>query len=431
MSPLAGGTEKIIVVDDDPMVGDLTQSLLQEAGYDADLISDSRAVIAAVKAKLPALVILDVLMPGIDGLTLCRMIKEDPDLSAVKVCIVSGKSFEADKARAGRLGADLFIEKPYKVETFAEKIRELLGVPAVTHRAETETPPAFPDATPPGTGIFSVAIWGCRAQPQPQAPASRYGRHSPCVSVEFDGRLFVFDGGSGLNALAEDLAKTARHDVLWMFLSNFQPDHTAGLERFSFLRRPGTIFHLSGSNDPEKSLHAMAEETFGTEPGAAPVAAEIQLYEMIEESYEILPGVRVTCFYANHPGTTLGFKLVTKGRTFIYCPSSELYGEAATALQDYDEKLGALCAEADLLIHDARYVDSDYQERKNQGHSSVKNSVDFAARFGIKELLLFNLDASYSDAALDAVALEVAGQVADKGYTLRCSLAREGQRLTV
>lgn len=430
MTPLAGGTEKVIVVDDDPMVGDLTQSLLQEAGYDADLIADSRAVMAAVKAKMPDLVILDVLMPGIDGLTLCRMIKEDPELSSIKVCIVSGKSFEADKARAGRLGADLFIEKPYKVETFAQKIRDLLGAPASPAEPQPVSP-LHPPSKLAQPAVFNISIWGSRAQPKSPAAASRFGRRSPCVSVEFDGRLFVFDGGSGLDALSADLAKTSHHDVLWLFLSNFQADHIEGLSRFSFIRRPGTILHLSGANDPEQNLHAMAEETFASQPGMAPVAAEIQLYEMIEETYEILPGVRLSCFYANHPGTTLGFKLAYNGRVFIYCPNSELYGEAATALQDYDEKLGGICTDADILIHDARYIDADYQERKNQGHSSAKNAVDFAARFGVKELILFNQDASYSDASLDGIARETQTQIADNGYSLKCTLAREGLTLTV
>src|SRR5947209_4420954 len=120
---------EILVVDDDPIGGSLTTTLLQEAGYDAQLVSDSQAVIAAVKAERPGLVILDILMPGIDGLTLCHSIKQDPELQDTKVIVVSGKAFAEDKEKALRFGASLFIEKPYSLETFSRGIRDVIGAP--------------------------------------------------------------------------------------------------------------------------------------------------------------------------------------------------------------------------------------------------------------------------------------------------------------
>src|ERR1039457_2388673 len=103
---------EILIVDDDPIGGSLTNTLLKEAGYETQLISDSRKVMAEVHAQRPGLVVLDILMPGIDGLTLCHMIKQDPALSDTKIIMVSGKAFQAEKERAMRYGANLFIEKP-------------------------------------------------------------------------------------------------------------------------------------------------------------------------------------------------------------------------------------------------------------------------------------------------------------------------------
>jgi len=77
--------QKIIVVDDDPLVGDLSSYLLTEAGYDVQVVQDSTKAIEAIKSFKPVLAILDILMPGIDGLTLCRQIKTDPELKDMKI----------------------------------------------------------------------------------------------------------------------------------------------------------------------------------------------------------------------------------------------------------------------------------------------------------------------------------------------------------
>lgn len=431
--------EKILVVDDDVLVGDLTMFLLKDAGYDAELVQDSLMAISAIRAKRPDLVILDILMPGVDGLTLCRQMKSDPDLKSIKVAIVSGKSFGEDKERALRYGADAFIEKPYHVDSFAKKIAAIL---AKSGSAQIQTPQApaapaqsIPQAPPPPAqdleSVFKVKIWGSRGRSRTANPApSRYGRQTPCVSVEFDEHLFIFDAGSGITALGEEVLKTGRHKDQWLFLTHFHQAHIEGLSTFPCARAEGGTLSISGANDPEKSLQAMVEETFQKSAALGPVTADIQLYELLEETYEILPGVKLTAFYANHPTTTLGFKLVVRGRVFVYCPDSEIYGDAATALQDFDEKTGKLLAGADLLVHDGRYTDADYENHKNEGHSSFLNAIEFAARNKIKRLALIHQDDSYGDEVLDQMAKDAAALIAEKGLALECVLAREGLEIS-
>jgi len=151
----------------------------------------------------------------------------------------------------------------------------------------------------------------------------------------------------------------------------------------------------------------------------------------MEQTYEIAPGVAVTSFYANHPGTTLGFVLETKGRKIVYCPDSELYGERATALQDYDDRLSKICAGADLLIHDGCYTPEDYHTIRNSGHSSCLSAVHMAGRSGVKRLLLFHMESQYSDQVLDRMGVESARVIAEKGYALECALAREDFKIGI
>jgi CheY-like chemotaxis protein len=424
---------KIVVVDDDPVVGTLTKELLLEAGYEVQLISDSLQALDAVKRESPILVVLDIIMPGLDGLTLCRQLKNDPQTKDIRVVMVSGKAFHADRQRAKDYGAELFIEKPYNVEKFAQQVKDLVASAAPSPEAAGPKPVEL--GPPPGTAgtVMTATVWGCRSlSPEKRGERSKYGRATSCVSLEVGGELLIFDAGSGLNALSAQLQKDGRYKTLWLFLTHFHQDHVEGLGGFSCLRAPGFTLNIGGINDPDKSLADKVAEVFDAAPGKyGPVSAPIELYEMTEDTYEILPGIQVTSFFANHPGMTLGFMVESGERKFVYCPDSELYGERGTALQDYDEELGKICAGADLLIHDARYTEEDYRTRLDNGHSSWRSAVEFAGRNKIKRLVLTHHDDQYSDAVIDSVAAAAARLVAEKGYSLELAMAAEGLKIGI
>ncbi len=418
--------QRVLIVDDDPIAGGLSRELLEDAGFAADLLTDSAGTLETLKEKAYEVAILDILMPGIDGITLCRKIKGDPETASVRVVIVSGKTYKIDKERALQAGADLFIEKPYKVESFARQIAEVACRPAPSPALEARIGTALIPAQQPA---LEVAVWGCRS-PGPASEASRYGRRTSCVSVEAGGRLFIFDAGSGIEDLGQELVKEGRHKELWLFLTHFHKDHVEGLGAFACLYGDYAL-HIGGTPEPHQTLEGMLRELLESSQDPRPLTAPIDLYELREESYEVLPGVTLTSFYANHPGTTLGLVLETQGRKLAYCPDSELYGESATAMQDYDEKLGRLLKGADLLIHDGRYTVDDYLTLKSNGHSSFANAVDFAGLNEVKRLLLFHHDSQYSDPDLNRIAAEAARMISGRGYRLQCELAREGLRIGI
>jgi ribonuclease BN (tRNA processing enzyme) len=122
----------------------------------------------------------------------------------------------------------------------------------------------------------------------------------------------------------------------------------------------------------------------------------------------------------------MGYLMQFAGRRIIFCPDSEIYGDSATALQDYDEKIGRICMGADLLIHDARYSDEDYQNHKNEGHSCLTSTVEFASEREIERLILFHSDPSYDEAKLDEMEKTAAGMLDEKGSVIDCKVARDG-----
>ncbi|MBI5629945.1 MAG: response regulator [Elusimicrobia bacterium] len=421
---------RVLVVDDDAIAGGLSKELLIEGGFETDLLTDSLAALETLKKSRYDLVLLDILMPGIDGLTLCHKIKTDPALAALKVVMVSGKSFEADKERARQYGADLFIEKPYNVETFAQEVAEVLG------RSQKAAPqpggaPAAQILSAPQP-VLEATVWGCRSHSAKKAASpSAYGWHTPCLSVETKNAFLIFDGGTGLKPLGEHLVKKGGPKELWMFLTHFHPGHAEGLGAFACAHSPNYKLHIGAARDPDKELADMVKESFELSLGDASLEAEIELYELREETYEILPGISISSFYANHPGTTMGYALELEGRKLVYCPDSEIYGEYATAMQDYDEKLSKICAGADLIIHNARYTPQDYRTLRNHGHSSFDSAVHFAGRNAIRRLILLHHDEQYKDADLDRIAADSQEIIAEKGYDLQCAMGREGLKVSI
>jgi CheY-like chemotaxis protein len=103
---------KIIIVDDDPLIGMMLEDLLSDTGYKCLHILDSRKAQDAIRQEMPDLILLDLMMPGVDGMTLCRLLKEDPKTRNIKIIAISGNPDKDEHQRILQLGADAFMPKP-------------------------------------------------------------------------------------------------------------------------------------------------------------------------------------------------------------------------------------------------------------------------------------------------------------------------------
>lgn len=121
---------EIVIVEDDPAAGSLLTELLEHSGFTTDLVQDGSQALSVVKSNRPRLVILDIMLPGLDGLGVCKAIKRDLALRGTKVIILSGKVFAVERERVSRAGADLFIPKPFDVQGLSRKVVDLIGPPA-------------------------------------------------------------------------------------------------------------------------------------------------------------------------------------------------------------------------------------------------------------------------------------------------------------
>ncbi len=125
---------KILAVDDDDSIRELLELQLTRNGYEALTAADGRE--ALDKASGADLILLDVMLPGIDGFEICRRLKADPVLRAVPIIMLTAKAEEIDKVLGLELGADDYLVKPFS-------IRELLArVKAVLRRSQNNQPAA-------------------------------------------------------------------------------------------------------------------------------------------------------------------------------------------------------------------------------------------------------------------------------------------------
>ena len=117
---------RILIVEDNPVNLELMVDLLSSRGYEVHMCGDGREVLRLAKAHHPDLILLDINLPNIDGLTVARMLREDPETQAIAILAVSAYSMVGDKERMLEVGCDGFIPKPIDIGTFFATVSTFL-----------------------------------------------------------------------------------------------------------------------------------------------------------------------------------------------------------------------------------------------------------------------------------------------------------------
>ena len=116
----------ILLIDDSEMHVSTLIKLLEVRGYSAEAVLNPAEALSVIESRNPRLVILDIMMPGIDGLSLLKKIKENPATSDVPIIVFSGKMFPPEKKKALALGAEKFLIKPMSSADLLEELKPFL-----------------------------------------------------------------------------------------------------------------------------------------------------------------------------------------------------------------------------------------------------------------------------------------------------------------
>jgi len=119
--------KKILVVEDEESLLKLQSILLTIRGYTVEGVMDGQSALEAVKTMNPDLILLDIMLPKIDGFEVCRQVKANEATRHIPVVMLTAKKSMEDRAKGEQAGADFYITKPYKASVVIETIQRLLS----------------------------------------------------------------------------------------------------------------------------------------------------------------------------------------------------------------------------------------------------------------------------------------------------------------
>jgi len=123
----------ILIVEDDPDIAQLLEHYLRKAGHSVERLSSGSLVLPAVRHRPPDLVILDLMLPGMDGLLVCQAMRAEPATAAIPIIMLTARGDESDRVSGLELGADDYVTKPFSPKELTARVGALL-------RRATRTP---------------------------------------------------------------------------------------------------------------------------------------------------------------------------------------------------------------------------------------------------------------------------------------------------
>jgi phosphoribosyl 1,2-cyclic phosphodiesterase len=253
---------------------------------------------------------------------------------------------------------------------------------------------------------LNVTLWGTRGSLADAGPQTvRYGGNTACVEVRgSDETVLVLDAGSGIRRLGTNLDPSVRRvDIL---LTHLHMDHIQGLGFFAPLYQTGMEVHIWGPPSATQGLRSRLARYMS--PPLFPVLirdlpCDLTIHDAPRGEFRI----GELCIEADlvcHPGPTMGFRISEGDAVVTYLPDHEpVLGQPRMPLPPRWTSGYDLARDADLLIHDAQYADSEYLTHVGWGHSTISQAVRFAVITRARRLVTFHHDPAHDDGTLDSL----------------------------
>ena len=403
----------VYIVDDDAYIMELAATLLTDAGYRVKSNTSSRQALEEIIEQIPDIVILDIMMPELDGLELCTKLREQPELAETTIIMLSAKAYESDRSRAYQLGASGFIEKPLDAKTFIQQVEKIAAKP------------------------ITITFWGVHGTlPVPGEHTIRYGGNTSCISIALSKeRLFIFDAGTGIKKLSDHLMAAANRTITAkIFISHPHWDHINALPFFAPLYKSGNDFEIYGPAQGDRSMEDLISAQMDNVYFPITIkefCANVSFKDLREDTYQI-DGIEVQTLLLTHPGHCLGYRINHQGRSICYMTDNELYPEISSSYSAHDKgRLVNFAANADILITDSTYFDQEYLSKEHWGHSCLSEVARFAHQANVKQLYLFHHDPAHSDSDIDSKLEFVKKKLTKMGSKTVCIAPKENDTITL
>jgi phosphoribosyl 1,2-cyclic phosphodiesterase len=266
-----------------------------------------------------------------------------------------------------------------------------------------------------------VRFWGVRGSiAVPGEATMRYGGNTSCVSVDLGNRLLILDAGTGILNLARAIENDGRDITL--LITHPHADHVAGFPFFTPLYDEERCVNVFDFTDGD--VHWSPIEMYDG------LYSPVRLHQAVAVCRRVLGpnceglrdlGFDAHCIALNHPGGAWGYRIMDGDRSFVYMTDNEL--DASDPRTSFDAFV-EFCRGAEVLCHDAQYLDGEIPAKTGWGHSTVTRVCDLAVAAGVRRVVLFHHDPGRTDAALDGIASFASDRLAAHG--IHCDVAWEG-----
>lgn len=285
-----------------------------------------------------------------------------------------------------------------------------------------------------------LTVYGSRGiLPAPYINMMKYGGNTSCYMIRLENDMVVFDAGTGIRKLAEDLLRYKRLHKIHLFISHAHADHVSGLPYFLPLYAPEFEVHIYG---PAANTDDLKKGIFqGVHRSTFPIPlrkwhAHVYFHPLDETTTEIeMENFRCGVFPLNHPVKTLGYRLEMDGKSCVYAMDHEKYrepdgSESAESMHKNRIFLSHIHG-ADLMIADGQYLPDEIDSYRGWGHSTVADCVNFAVAGKVKKLMIGHHDPNRTDRQLDKIFLHYLNLIRNKNLPLQLVPAMEGMSLRI
>jgi phosphoribosyl 1,2-cyclic phosphodiesterase len=250
------------------------------------------------------------------------------------------------------------------------------------------------------------------------------GGNTSCVSLDWGDseRLILFDAGSGIRELGLAAERSQPQIASYhIFFSHFHWDHIMGLPFFNPAYNPQANITFYS---PQPNLEAILAEQMKAPyfPVAMNTMSAGKTYRTLTEPLILPGGVTVSYKRMKHPGGSYSYRVDDGTHRFIYATDVEL---SAEDFLETKENI-SFFKDADVAVIDSQYTLQDAIEKYNWGHSSFRAAADFAAHWGIKQLVIFHHEPTYNDREVYGILQSARWYAEQMQFNLPVTLATEG-----
>lgn len=281
---------------------------------------------------------------------------------------------------------------------------------------------------------MEIRCWGSRGGIAVSGPEFlKYGGDTTCLEItSSSGEILVVDCGTGIRRLGHTLVQEKKLDIS-LLLTHAHWDHIAGFPFFSPLYCSDAAISVYGCPFAEDSVKVFLSRTMS--PPCFPLTladarAKVSFRNISAYKSFTIGSINVEPFPLSHPNRGLGYKFSDGGGSFVFLTDNELeYLHPGGRSRD---EYVAFCRDADLLIHDAEYVDEEYRRKKGWGHSTYRQALNLAFDAGVRRLGLFHHNQDRTDEQLDAIMEDCRAVIEqEKSRLEECVAVTQGSRFTV